>query len=255
MHTPKFPDRTVRLYVLASCLIFVSVVILGFSTGILPIRRTVSVDARPVSPVFILDPGHGGEDGGAEGVDGTLEKHLNLDTVLTMEALADFLGYPTVLTRTDDTMLYNRYGAMPESVKKKKSYDLRNRLRFAEESGGSLFCSIHMNKFPQTECRGLQVYYGPAAEASGSYAAVLQNYARTFLDPENDRETKKADASIYLLHRIRMPAVLVECGFLSNPEECALLNTPAYRQKTASVLTAALAEGWEAGLGQKKAEK
>ena len=255
MHNHKIPMRTVRLYVLVSCLTFVSIMILGVSTGILPVRRTVLTDARPVSPVFILDPGHGGEDGGAEGADGTLEKHLNLDTALTMEALADFLGYPAVLTRTDDTMLYARYDSQPTSVRKKKSYDLRNRLRFAEESGGSLFCSIHMNKFPQTECRGLQVYYGPAAEASGSYAAILQNYARAFLDPENDRETKKADSSIYLLHRIEMPAVLVECGFLSNPEECALLNTPAYRQKTAAVLTAALAEGWEAGLGQKKTEK
>jgi len=250
MHTPKFPDGAVRLYVLAACLTFVSVVILGFSTGVLPIRQAVSVDASPVVPVFILDPGHGGEDGGAESADGILEKNLNLDVALTMEALADFLGYPSVLTRTEDEMLYNRYGSTEENGKKKKTYDLRNRLRFAEESGGSLFCSIHMNKFPQADCKGLQVYYGPAAEESSAYAVILQNYARTFLDPENDRETKKADSSIYLLYRLQMPAVLVECGFLSNAEECALLNTPAYRQKTAAVLTAALAEGWEAGLGK-----
>ena len=242
------PRRTVCLYVVAACLTVVCAAAAGVFTGVLPVRVLMDADAVPAVPVFILDPGHGGEDGGAVAEDGTMEKDLNLEISLTMGELADFLGYPTVLTRHKDEMLYDRYDDLIDYDGKKKTYDLRNRLRYAEESGGAVFCSIHMNKFPSPSCKGLQVYYGPEAEASKSCAAVLQSFARTFLDAGNKREIKKADSSIYLLHRIRMPAVLVECGFLSNPEECALLNTSAYRRKTAAVLITALAEGIEAGI-------
>lgn len=242
--------RTVWMYVLAAGVTMISAAALCFFTGILPLRTAMDVDARPARTVFILDPGHGGEDGGAMAEDGTLEKNLNLEIAAVMQDLADFLGYPAVMTRSEDEMLYDRYGDLTDYDGKKKTYDLRNRLRFAEESGGAVFCSIHMNKFPSAACKGLQVYYSPNAPESRSYAALVQSYARTFLDSTNHRETKKADSAIYLLHRIEMPAVLVECGFLSNPEECAMLNTAAYRQKTAAVLTAALTEGWEAGAGK-----
>ncbi len=238
--------RTVCLYITAACMTFLCAAALGIFTGVLPVRIAVEADVLPVTPVFILDPGHGGEDGGAVAEDGTMEKDLNLDIAMTMAELADFLGYPVTITRREDEMLYNRYGDMTEYGGKKKTYDLRNRLRFAEESGGAVFCSIHMNKFPSPSCKGLQVYYGTEAEESRSYAAVLQSYARTFLDPQNHRETKKADSAIYLLHRMPIPAVLVECGFLSNPEECARLNTAEYRKITAAVLTAALTECREA---------
>jgi len=238
--------RQVSLYLLAGCLTLGAAAGLGWFSGVLPVRLTVPASARTEPAMVVLDPGHGGEDGGAEAEDGTLEKHLNLEIALRMSGIADLLGYPTMLTRTDDAMLYDRYGDLEEYSGKKKTYDLRNRLRFAEESGCALFCSIHMNKFPDPSCAGLQVYYSPNVPESSAYASLLQSYARTFLDAGNMRETKKATSSIYLLHRIQSPAVLVECGFLSNPEECGRLQDSVYQLQLASVMTAALAEGLEA---------
>ena len=198
---------------------------------------------------MVLDAGHGGEDGGAVGLNGVLEKDINLSVTLLVGELLKQEGSAVVYTRTEDRLLYTE----EQNIKgKRKMYDLRNRLDIAEKTDGALLVSIHMNKFPSAECRGLQVYYSPNSAESSSYAALVQSYSKTFLDSTNHRETKKADSSIYLLHRIEMPAILVECGFLSNPEECALLNTAAYRQKTAAVLTAALTECLEASENHSK---
>lgn len=190
-------------------------------------------------PVLVLDPGHGGEDGGAVAADGTMEKDLNLCISQRMAAIADLLGWDTCLTRTDDAMLYDRYGPLPTGGKK-KSYDLKNRLRFAEEAGATVFCSIHMNQFPDPDCKGLQVYYSPNAADSQRYATTVQNYAKAYLDPENQRAIKKATSSIYLLHRIKTPAILIECGFLSSPTECARLQDEVYQLQLAAVVVSGL---------------
>lgn len=189
--------------------------------------------------VLVLDPGHGGEDGGAVAVDGTLEKDLNLAVASRMEKIADLLGWDTRMTRTEDTMLYDLYGDFPTGGKK-KSYDLKNRLRFAKEAEGTILCSIHMNQFPSADCQGLQVYYSPNAEDSQRYATIVQNYAKAYLDPTNQREIKKATSSIYLLHRIETPAILIECGFLSNPTECEYLKDEAYQLQLAAVVVCGL---------------
>lgn len=238
--------RQVSLYLLAGCLTLGAAAGLGWFSGVLPMKLILPASVQTETTVFVLDPGHGGEDGGATAADGTSEKNLNLEIALRMGDIADFLGYPVALTRTEDTMLYDRYGDLEEYRGKKKTYDLRNRLRFAEESGCALFCSVHMNKFPDPSCTGLQVYYSSNAPESSSYASLLQSYARTFLDAGNTRETKKATSAIYLLHRIQSPAVLVECGFLSSPEECGRLQEGTYQLQVASVMTAAMVEGYEA---------
>lgn len=190
-------------------------------------------------PVLVLDPGHGGEDGGAVAVDGTTEKTLNLAVASRMEKIADLLGWDTRMTRTDDTMLYDLYGDFPTGGKK-KSYDLKNRLRFAREANATVFCSIHMNQFPSSDCQGLQVYYSPNVPDSQRYATTVQNYAKAYLDPTNQREIKKATSSIYLLHRIETPAILVECGFLSSPTECEKLKDETYQLQLAAVLVSGL---------------
>jgi N-acetylmuramoyl-L-alanine amidase len=99
-----------------------------------------------------------------------------------------------------------------------------------------------MNKFPKESSKGLQVYYSPNTDESAQSARIIQSYAKKYLDPANERETKQATSAIYILNRITVPAVLVECGFLSNPEERALLETAEYRQKVAAVLFASTAE-------------
>ena len=104
-----------------------------------------------------------------------------------------------------------------------------------------------MNKFPQEQYSGLQVYYSPNHEESQKIASFIQSYTRTYLQPENEREIKKATSAIYLLHRIQSPAVLVECGFLSNPEEAEKLTTPDYQCQLACMVFAAVTEWYEGG--------
>lgn len=195
--------------------------------------------ASVMNPAVIIDPGHGGEDGGASGADGTLEKELNLIISQNIHDILELFGVPAEMTRTGDHLLYDYYNDLNDYTGKMKTYDLRNRLKIAENSGAKLFIGIHMNKFPEPKYKGLQVYYSPNNSASESIAKMMQSYSKSYLQPENTRESKKATSAIYILKRITIPAVLVECGFLSNEEECARLNTPEYQLSTAAAICAA----------------
>ena len=204
-------------------------------------RHSAAVSAEERAPVIVIDAGHGGEDGGAVAADGTVEKDLNLEVAHILAQMLSFAGYDVRMTRTEDRMLYDLYGDAEEYAGRKKTYDLRNRLRFAEEADAALFISIHMNKFPQTQYSGLQVYYA-AAEGSDTVADAVQNAVRTYLQPENTRQTKRTDTSIYLLHRIQTPAVMIECGFLSNEEELHRLQNGDYRRALALCIACAVSE-------------
>lgn len=198
---------------------------------------------RPAVPVWVIDPGHGGEDGGASDPSGqVVEKELNLAVAARFAEMAHLFGHDCRMTRTDDRLLYDAYHDLPEYRGKKKTYDLRNRLRIAEDTGATLFVGIHMNKFPKAQYRGLQVWYSPNDPKSADYASFVQSYVKSTLQPDNERAVKRATSSIYLLHRIPCPAILVECGFLSNPDECAALITEEYQNTLAAVLFAAVAE-------------
>ena len=214
-------------------------------------RGTSAEDAAaPSRPIIVIDAGHGGEDGGASGEDGTKEKDLNL---LVAQSLADILtaaGYDVRMTRTDDRLLYDLYGDLTDYTGHKKTYDLRNRLRFTEEAGADLLLSIHMNKFPQPQYSGLQVYYSPTAPESRTVAEVIRNYTKLYLQPENERETKAATSSIYLLHRIQRPAVMGACGILSNEEELSRLKDDTYRRQLALVIACAAAESLSGTAGK-----
>ncbi len=192
-------------------------------------------------PLLVVDPGHGGEDGGAT-VAGISEKDVNLAVSLRVGDFCTLFGVPVLLTRTDDRLLYDAYGDLSDYRGKQKTYDLRNRLRMAEESGAAVLLSVHQNQFPQTRYSGMQVYYSPNDPGSGELAERIRLSGRMLLDPYNDRETKRATNAIYLLHRIRIPAVLAECGFLSNPDERELLCTPSYQTRIAAALFIPTAE-------------
>lgn len=193
--------------------------------------------------IVVLDAGHGGEDGGTSSESGTLEKDLNLSVTLH---LADYLraaGIEVVLTRDTDRLLYD-----PNSdfKGKKKMLDLRTRLDIAKavasehENAEVIFISIHMNSYPQKSVKGLQVWYSPNHANSLSLAETIQNTARTLLGEDNDRSVKRAGSNIYLLDRAEIPSVLVECGFLSNPEDAAKLSDEKYRRELAFVLFTAV---------------
>ena len=204
-------------------------------------RTAEDAEVRP-RPVIVLDPGHGGEDGGASGADGTAEKDLNLNVAKTVAEILTAAGYDVRLTRTEDRLLYDLYGDLTDYTGHKKTYDLRNRLRFTKEAGAALFVSIHMNKFSDPQYSGLQVYYSAARPESQTVASVVQNYTKLYLQKDNSREIKKATSSIYLLARSEIPAILIECGFLSNGEELSRLTDPLYQKQLALTIACAIAE-------------
>lgn len=218
-----FATSALALYALAE----------GKLSSIAPSQLTaVSSDCTASSRTcgcLMLDAGHGGEDGGAVGVNGIPEKELNLAVAENLAALSLLFGIPYSMTRTDDTLLYDRYETLESYDGKKKSLDLKNRLRAAEEENASLFLSIHMNKFTSPAYSGLQVYYSPNTEDGRVLAEAVQTFTKAHLQNDNERLPKEATSSIYLLHRLKIPSLLIECGFISNPSECALLSDASYR--------------------------
>lgn len=197
-----------------------------------------AVSERSV-PTVVLDAGHGGEDGGTVGVNGLLEKDVNLDIALRLRDLLAANGIPVVMTRTEDILLYDRNA---DYKGRKKSLDLAARRQIAEDTPDCIFVSIHMNSFPDPRYNGLQVWYSPNNPKSKVIADTVQKNAKAVLQPDNEREIKAATDAIYLLHRLNVPAVLVECGFLSNPAEAEKLATPAYRRDVAFTLFLAVSE-------------
>ncbi len=186
----------------------------------------------------VIDAGHGGMDGGAVAHDGTLEKDINLEISKVLAALMRVSGYKVVMTREQDVMLDtddSRGGA--------KMRDLRKRLEIASSYPDAIAVSIHCNKFPQESCKGLQVYHSNSEHAK-STALAIQSSALAVM-PDNHRQIKKADSSIYLLHRARTPSVLVECGFLSNPAELAKLKTTEYKKQLALVIMGGIDYSWQ----------
>ncbi|MBQ9132605.1 MAG: N-acetylmuramoyl-L-alanine amidase [Clostridia bacterium] len=182
----------------------------------------------------VLDAGHGGEDGGAISVSGSYEKDLNLQIALLVADQLHANGISVILTRDRDVLLYD---PASDHVGHKKEQDLAARRKLAEDTENCIFVSIHMNAFPQSKYRGLQVWYSPNHPHSATLAQSVQSTVRTYLQPQNARRTKAASQSIYLLHYLQVPAVLIECGFLSNPDEAALLDSPAYRHRLALLIS------------------
>ena len=212
--------------------VFIAVcLILGFiSLKIIDLQKEKDVAAEPEVFTVIIDAGHGGEDGGAIGIDKkTLEKDVNLSVSMYLGKLLESDGINVIYTRTEDVLLYDRN---VDYDGRKKSLDLRARLDIAEQNPGAVFVSVHMNSFGDPKYSGMQVYYSDSAEDGRILAETLQKMAR-FLSPTNERMIKKANSSIYLLDRAPGTAVLVECGFLSNYEECSLLSTEDYQKKVA----------------------
>lgn len=180
---------------------------------------------------LIIDAGHGGEDGGAVSQSGICEKDVNLSIAQKLQTLLLMSDYNVVMVREDDRLMYN-----PGQENRKKYYDITNRIDIAESFDNALFISIHQNKFPIRKYSGFQVYYSKNNPESEKIAATIRKNIINHLQPENKREIKKADSNIRILDSLHMPAVLAECGFLSNENEAALLATDEYRSKIAFLI-------------------
>ena len=246
MTVSKNPARSAALRFIAFALVVTLLCLLFGRAAIAFIDRrdsknSTDADAGAHHVRVVIDAGHGGEDGGTSG-GGLTEKDVNLAVAQSLYDILSAAGVECVMTRTDDRLLYDAYGDLSDYTGRKKVYDLRNRLRIANEHDGAVFVSIHMNFFSSKKYSGLQVWYSPNDKSSQTMANLVQSTVRNYLQPDNDRETKRAGSSIYLLNRIKSPAILVECGFLSNDDECARLADPAYRQKLALAMSEGILE-------------
>ena len=189
-------------------------------------------------PVLVIDPGHGGMDGGAMAADGTVEAQINLAVSLRVEELARFIGVETEMTRREDVSLHD---ASADTVRAKKASDLKNRTALANAVPGGVVVSIHQNSLPDVpSVCGAQVFYS-AAEGSQELAEAVQSALNADLNPK-PKAPKQAGISVSVLQHAKSPTILVECGFLSNPQETVRLNTPAYQTELAlTILSAVLA--------------
>lgn len=186
---------------------------------------------------YVIDAGHGGEDGGAVARDGTVESGINLAVARRLDALLTFLGEKSVMTRREDISIYS---AGAETLHEKKASDLRNRVSLVNETEGSLLVSIHQNSLPSSpRTRGAQVFYG-AAEGSEAAAERVQRALNASVNGGGEKRHKPIAPGIYLMSHVHRPAILIECGFLSNAEETALLKREAYQTRLAYAIAAGL---------------
>ena len=209
------------------CVMVVLSLTIGITAKILG-RSLLDVQANtlPYEKIIILDAGHGGEDPGAIGKGNIYEKDLNLQIALEIGKLLEEKGYIVVYTRTNDRLLY----AENENIKGiRKISDLKNRCKVANRYPESIFVSIHMNSFASSKYSGLQVYHSKS-DASISLANIIQNKVVSELQPENNRAIKQGDG-MYILENITNPAVLIECGFMTNEEELKKLSQKEYQKQ------------------------
>lgn len=189
-------------------------------------------------PVFIIDAGHGGEDGGAVSSDGaTVEKDLNLQIAHKVRDLLASYGFPTHMTRTDDRSIHDESA---KTVRERKVSDIHNRLDIVESYDNAILVSIHQNKYSSADSNGTQVFFSPNNPQSEILAQEIQSAVRNLLQPENSRMVKKSGSSIYILYNATKPAVMVECGFLSNPKDTKNLKQEDYQRHLAFSIVSGL---------------
>jgi len=239
----------VKFYIFVLMYIFMAIFILyltfKFDSNIY--RRSniflnVSANTEKINinkPVIIIDAGHGGTDcgaiGKAVGKNNILEKDLNLKIALKLKRLFKMSNCEVILTRETDILLND------DGVKKRKASDLLNRVKIANKYSDAVFISIHMNKFPQEQYKGMQVFYSQNNLDSANLAELLKRNNKYYLQPENNREIKRGK-NIYILENIKNIGILIECGFLSNYEELCLLIQDDYQNKIAKIIFASVVE-------------
>lgn len=205
---------------------------------VIPTGKTKVKNKVAPEKIMVIDAGHGGMDPGKVGVNNVLEKDINLSIAKKLKGLMEKKGVKVILTRDSDKGLYN------SSDTHKKSADLQRRTNLITESKADLVVSIHQNSFTSPEIKGAQVFFYEDSPESETLAQCVQDSLRANIDPENKREIKP-NASYYLLKKNPCPMVIVECGFLSNPEEAAQLSTEEYQNKIAAAIRKGIMEYWK----------
>ena len=213
-----------RLEQLMTVMLLTSVFLLSRHAGLMVSSQ--SVTAKTHRPVVVLDSGHGGMDPGKIGIDGSLEKDINLQIAERLKMYLEASDVDVIMTREDDRGLYE------ESDDSKKMADMKNRCKKIEEANPDLVVSIHQNSYPEEYVHGAQVFYYNGSSGGEQLAGLIQTQLVQDLDPENHRQIKPND-SYYLLKKTKGTIVIVECGFLSNAAEAGKLCDEAYQDRVA----------------------
>lgn len=224
-----------RIWVVGYCIILGAALLfiyLGDHT-VMTIAENINEAA---SQTIVIDPGHGGIDGGAISCTGIPESRFNLEISMRLRDLFRLLGYKTRMIRESDISIYNE----GNTIASRKMSDLKERVRIVNETENALLLSIHQNIFPESRFSGPQIFY-TNREESKILAQKLQNSLTDHLKPENRRQAKKC-SNVYLMENIQCTGVLIECGFLSNPEEEAKLKTDVYQKKLSAVIACTVIE-------------
>jgi len=202
----------------------------------------ISAAIEEYPPVVVIDPGHGGEDGGTVASDGTTEAEINLSIALQLREILFLSGVETKMTRETDCSIHTE----GETIRARKASDIRNRVNLVNATDGAILISIHQNSLPQAKSvHGAQVFYS-AVSGSEELAKEMQARLNTSINTDRAKEMRAIDSSVYLMKHVASPAVLVECGFLSNEGETALLKTKDH-QNTIALTVAAGYLTWQAG--------
>ena len=184
----------------------------------------------------IIDAGHGGVDGGAVSCTGVYESNINLDIALRLNDLLHLLGIQTVMIRDTDRSVYTT----GDTIAAKKVSDIKERIRVVNSTPNAILVSIHQNNFHDSRYWGTQVFYNKQS-GSDQIAELLQESFRTNLNPENNRQIKKS-SGVYLMEHVNCQAVLVECGFLSNPSEEQMLRNDGYQRNISSIIATTVSQ-------------
>ena len=207
--------------------VFISVFAFIFSMDKQNAVPTVSL---PISgKTIVVDAGHGKPDEGAESSTGTTEAETNLKIALKLQNLLEQSGSTVILTRSDENAIYD-YDS--KTLRQKKISDIHNRVKIGNESSADIFVSIHLNKIPQQQYDGWQTFYNAQSSDGKKLAESIQKNLNDAIQKENNRVAKTID-NIYIIKYVEIPTTIVECGFLSNPEEEKLLLQDEYQDKLA----------------------
>lgn len=240
MHSLFYGGGVLFLVVKRKTLLFFALAVTFALAAVVSLRAIPALPAfstvnRGSPTVYVLDAGHGGEDGGAVSASGILESHVNLAITLDLNEILQFLGRKTVMTRTEDISIHSPDA---ETLRQKKASDLKNRVALVNATPGAVLVSVHQNSLPSVpSVHGAQVFYG-TIESSETLAASVQSALNQSVNDGNEKHEKKIDPSIYLMKNVNCPAILVECGFLSNAAEAERLLEPYYRTTLAVTIAA-----------------
>lgn len=193
-------------------------------------EQTAQTTSTPVSgKTVVLDAGHGIPDEGAQSSNGTTEAETNLKITLKIQKLLEQSGCTVILTRSDENAIYDLDAT---TLKQKKISDIHNRVKIGNENSADIFVSIHLNKIPQSQYSGWQCFYKDENENSNKLAKTIQENLNKSMQKENKRVPMKLD-NVYIIKHVEIPISIVECGFLSNPEEEKELLEDSYQNKLA----------------------